>query len=316
MTEVLISGIVQETELIRRIELRREDGQPLPPFTAGAHIDVHLPNGLVRQYSLSNSPRSTQFYELGIRREALSRGGSDWIHTARPGERVRISAPRNLFPLADNARRHLLFAAGIGITPIMSMVRSLQAVGGDFEIFYSVQSRKDAAFLFDLEALKLGAKFKFLADGRHAAMATINAAISHPVTETHLYVCGPRSYVDTILCEARQKGWSEKQLHTEAFAPSSSTALSTDNAFTVLLKRSGRRITVTADMTVAKALELQGVALPVSCEQGICGTCLTRVLSGVPEHRDQYLTDEERGLNDQFTPCCSRSQTPELILDL
>ncbi len=316
MIEVVVAEIVKATPNICLISLTAADGGPLPPFQAGAHIDVHLPNGLVRQYSLTGRPGDVRRYQLGVLKQPHSRGGSQWLHdTMKENDRLRISAPRNLFPLIESVRRHILFAGGIGITPIVSMARHLSAIGADFEVNYSVRSLAEAAFVEELAAIAPNGQMRLLAQGRNAALNECFRALALPNPDVHVYVCGPDGYIRAVLELARRQGWPQAQLHTETFG-AASTPTAGNLAFTVHLARSGVRIRVAEDQTVVRALEKHGVQIPVSCEQGICGTCLTQVISGTPDHRDQYLTDEERTANDQFTPCCSRAFSPELVLDL
>jgi len=315
MIEVVVSDIVQETSDIRRITLATSTGAALPAFEAGAHIDLHLPNGMIRQYSLVNPPGEPDTYQLGVLKEKSSRGGSAWIHeTLAKADRLHVSEPRNLFPVVKTARRHILFAGGIGITPILSIARHLSALGADFAVYYSVRNKDEAAFYQDLLALSDCARL--LADGRDAAQTVLLKALSNPSDDTHLYVCGPMGYVEAIRNVARLKEWPDSHFHTEAFCASPLPSDAVDRAFTIRLGRSGVTIPVGEGQTVLRALRAHGFDVPFSCEQGICGTCLTKVISGVPDHRDQYLTDEERAANDQFMPCCSRSKTPELVLDL
>lgn len=315
MIEVVVSDIIDETPDIRRITLATPDGVALPVFEAGAHIDLHLPNGMIRQYSLLNPPGETDTYQLGILKEKSSRGGSAWIHqTLGKMDRLHVSTPRNLFPIVKTARRHILFAGGIGITPILSIARHLSALGADFAAYYSVRDRHEAAFYKDLAPL--GNRIRLLADGRDAAQTVLLEALSGPSDDTHLYVCGPSGYIQAIWNLARLQEWPDSHFHTEAFCASPLPSDTTDHAFTIHLGRSGVTIPVGEGQTVIRALQEHGFDIPFSCEQGICGTCLTKVISGVPDHRDQYLTDEERDANDQFMPCCSRSKSPELVLDL
>lgn len=317
MIEVVVTQIDQVTPTIRRISLAALEGDPLPPFQAGAHIDVHLPNGLTRQYSLTGQPGDTDLYHLGILKDAASRGGSQWLHDhLTVGDQMRISPPRNLFPLNLEAQRHLLFAGGIGITPLMSMARYLSAIGADFELTYCVRSLAEAAFVEDLTGLVPTGRLHLMTQGRDLARNQCLAALAVPRPDSHIYVCGPQGYIQTLLDLARQQGWRDDQLHTESFGASAPPTAEGNSAFEVYLARSDATITVAPHQTVVRALEQHGFDIPVSCEQGICGTCLTRVMAGIPDHRDQYLTDEERDANDQFTPCCSRARSARLVLDL
>lgn len=317
MIEVVVREVTQETPDVRRITLSHPDGALLPPFEAGAHIDVHLPNGMVRQYSLISDPVRSDAYQLGVLKEKGSRGGSQWLHeTLATNDRLRVSPPRNLFPLIQPARRHILFAGGIGITPILSMVRHLAAKREDFEVYYSVRNGLDAAFYDDLASLAPKERVRLITGGREAARSIFLDALRAPSGGTHLYVCGPSGYIQAVFEIARQQGWPETQMHAEAFGALVSSHDEADEAFSVQLARTGKTIQVAENQTVLRALAAYGIEIPFSCEQGVCGTCLTGVIAGVPDHRDQYLTDEERDANDQFTPCCSRAKSPQLILDL
>lgn len=306
-----------ETDAICRLELVADGTQPLPPFTAGAHIDLRLPGGLVRQYSLSNAPSEAGRYVLGVLREPASRGGSAAVHQAlAEGDVIEISAPRNHFALADGAEQHLLLAGGIGITPLLSMAQHLAAGGQRFALHYCTRSRSHTAFLQALSAPALAPQVHHhFDDGDAAQKLDLAALLAQPKGGVHLYVCGPKGFMDWVLATARQAGWPEAQLHYEFFA-GEAVDLSNAGSFQVKLASSGRVIEVKQDQTVVQALAACGIDVPVSCEQGVCGTCLTRVLEGTPEHKDMYLTEEEQALNDQFTPCCSRALTPLLVLDL
>jgi len=315
LLSVRVARKTMETDAICRLELVAEGAQPLPAFTAGAHIDVHAPGGFVRQYSLSNDPAETGSYVIGVLREPASRGGSMAMHDAvAEGERLQISAPRNHFELAQPAQQHLLFAGGIGITPMLSMARHLAGGGQHFKLHYCTRSRAHTAFVDALAAAQLAPHVAhYFADG---GQALDPVAAFGPVREgVHIYTCGPRGFMDWVLDSARQAGWPQAQLHYEFFA-GEAVDLSDAGSFAVKIASTGQVIPISADQTVTQALALCGIEIQTSCEQGVCGTCLTRVLEGVPEHKDMYLTEEEQALNDQFTPCCSRSRSPLLVLDL
>ncbi len=315
--QVRVARKSAETPEISRFELVAADGQALPAFTAGAHIDVHLPGGLVRQYSLSNDPREKERYVLGVLRDAASRGGSQAMHDGvHEGMLLTISAPKNHFELAADASEHLLFAGGIGITPILSMARQSQAAGTPFTLHYCTRSAAATAFAADLALPELAAHLaQHFSDGANAPALDLPRTLGAPRAGVHISVCGPKGFIDWVLATARAAGWPEAQLHCEFFA-GEAVDLSDAHSFHVKIASSGQRIAVTQDQTVVQALALCGIEIQTSCEQGVCGTCLTRVLAGLPEHKDMYLTEEEQALNDQFLPCCSRSRTPELVLDL
>jgi vanillate O-demethylase ferredoxin subunit len=310
---VRVARKTREAESICSYELVPVDGAALPPFTAGAHIDVHLPNGLVRQYSLCNAPGETLRYLIAVLRDAASRGGSQSMHDdVVVGTTLTVSAPKNHFPLVA-AERTLLMAGGIGVTPILAMADTLAGAGAAFEMHYCVRAPERAAFLERIRT----AGFAGQVHVHYDADQTLDLAglLAAPEPGTHLYVCGPQGFIDHVLDNAKARGWSAGQMHVEYFG---AAAVDTggDLAFDVRVASTGKVMTIPAGRTVLKVLAEQGVDIPYSCEEGVCGTCLTRVLDGVPDHRDLYLTDEERAANDQFTPCCSRAKTPLLVLDL
>jgi len=302
------------------LDLLPVNGRALPPFDAGAHIDVELRPGLVRQYSLCNDPQETHRYQIGVLRDPNSRGGSAAVHDElAEGQVIRIGAPRNRFALVP-AQRSLLFAGGIGITPILCMAERLARDGAAFEMHYCTRSAKHTAFAARIAAARYAAQVALHHDdGPAEQRLDLQRALPAPHAQTHLYVCGPRGFIDWVCDAARRAGWADAQIHFENFAGADAPRAhdgAQDSAFDVRLARSGRTIPVPPGRSVAAALHAHGVELPVSCEQGVCGTCLTRVLAGEPEHRDHYLTDEERCRNDQFLPCCSRSRSACLVLDL
>lgn len=314
MIEVIVARKQAEAEGICSFELCREDGQPLPPFSAGAHIDVHLGSGLVRQYSLCNSAEENHRYQIAVLREPASRGGSERMHAAiQEGDRLAISEPRNLFPLAPSAKHSLLFAGGIGITPILCMAERLSHAGEPFTLYYSVRSRDRAAFAERLANSPFAGQVQLCFDDEQPLDA--QAALANPGAGTHLYVCGPGGYMGFILDSARAQGWPEERLHREYFS-ASPEASAPGEAFEIEIASSGEVLRVEAHQTIIDVLYDAGIEVPVSCEQGVCGTCVTRILDGTPEHRDSFLTETQRAANDQFTPCCSRAKSPRLILDL
>lgn len=297
-------------------DLTNLDGTPMPAFAAGAHIDIHLQDGIIRQYSLCNRPADRNCYRVAVLREANSRGGSIAMHALAQGSLLEISEPKNHFPLAEAATHSILLAGGIGVTPILSMAEHLAAVGATFELHYCTRDPSRAAFLDQLTDERFGKRthLYFDSDGE-ARRVDLGALVAAPEPGKHLYVCGPSGFIEAALQAARAAGWADRNVHREYFAASLQPQRA-DAAFRVELARDGRLIEVAADETVVAALAKAGIEVPTSCEQGVCGTCLTRVLSGEPDHRDMYLTDDERSANDRFMPCCSRSVSPLLVLDL
>lgn len=319
MIDVRVAARRDAATDICSFELVPLDGRPLPRFTAGAHIDVHTPAGLVRQYSLSNDPRETSRYVIGVLKDSASRGGSiSMHHDVREGQILRISAPRNHFALIEGNHRTLLLAGGIGITPLLSMVEHLKGKNADFALHYCTRSVERTAFRDRLAALDVSERIGFHHDDGDASQKLDLAQLldAQPVG-THLYVCGPAGFIAFVLETARSRDWPADRLHSESFgAPISAAGAEANAPFEIVLARSGRIVPVQADQTVARALTEAGVELPLSCEQGVCGTCLTKVLDGEPDHRDAFLTDEEHARNDVFTPCCSRAKSARLVIDL
>jgi len=312
---VRVARRVEEAEGICSFELVAQDAAALPAFSAGAHIDVHVAPGLIRQYSLSNDPTERHRYRIAVLREPTSRGGSAGMHDqVQAGDVLRVSSPRNHFPLAE-APRSLLLAGGIGVTPILAMARTLHAKGKPFEMHYCGRSARRMAFLEEIESSGFSSCVALHADDVPTQKFDVQRVLANPREDTQLYVCGPTGFMDHVLETAKRQGWCETQLHREYFA-GKETALATDGSFEIRLASNGLSCQVPAGKTVIEVLAAHGVEVPTSCEAGVCGTCLTRVLDGAPDHRDTFLTDAERAANDQFTPCCSRALSPLLVLDL
>ncbi|AMO24629.1 PDR/VanB family oxidoreductase [Ramlibacter solisilvae] len=314
--EVKVLRKAPEAEGIASYELARPDGRPLPAFSAGSHVDVHLPGGITRQYSLCNRHAEAQVYRIAVLRDANSRGGSAAMHERiHEGDLLQISEPRNHFPLV-HAVRTVLLAGGIGITPLLCMAHRLQAVGADFELHYCTRSQARTAFAAEIAASPFASRVRFhFDDGPPAQKLDLAQAIGRTDAQTHLYVCGPAGFIQHVTEGARQLGWPGAQVHVEYFAGAAQDN-SGDRAFEVKIASSGQLVRVAPQQTVVQALAEAGLQVLTSCEQGVCGTCITRVLEGECDHRDMYFTDEEKARHDQFTPCCSRARSPVLVLDL
>lgn len=309
---------LHEAEDICRIVLDDPNGRPVPPFKAGAHVDVHLPSGLIRQYSLCNSPHESDRYILAVLREPQSRGGSVEIHDRiREGDLLPMSAPRNRFPLLEGTHHSVLLAGGIGITPILAMAEELFAKGESFELHYCCRTPARMAFRQQLitapYAFRVHPHFD---NGPTEQRFDIIKTLASSPQGCHLYVCGPSGFINHVLNAAAIAGWDTDRLHFERFTGSASAAPQGNTAFDVWIASSGAVIHVAADATVVAALNAAGVVVPISCEQGVCGTCLTRVIEGDVDHRDHYLTELEKALNDRILPCCSRAKSSHLVLDL
>jgi vanillate O-demethylase ferredoxin subunit len=317
MLQVNVIRKKSEATGICSFELVPAEGGPLPVFRAGAHIDVHTPNGLIRQYSLCNDPAERDRYVISVLCDSNSRGGSKAMHgQVQQGQLLTISEPRNLFPLAEEATRHLLFGGGIGITPILAMAYELHNKGADFELHYCFRSEDRAAFRSDLLSAPFSSRVKFHDDsGAQDQKLDAPALLAHPDGNTHLYVCGPSGFMNYVLDCALEAHWAPQCVHREFFA-AEKIDTSADTSFEVELVNTGKIFQIPSDRTVFEVLDEAGIQIESSCEQGVCGTCVTRVIQGIPDHRDQFFTAEEHAANDQFTPCCSRARTARLVLDI
>tara|TARA_R110000868_G_scaffold214852_1_gene464964 strand:+ start:13222 stop:14208 length:987 start_codon:yes stop_codon:yes gene_type:complete len=323
MFDVVVCKKKQEAENIYSFELKLPEQGCLPEFQAGAHIDVEVRPGLIRQYSLCNPAGKTDRYLIAVLNDPASRGGSvGMIEQVLEGQTIRISKPRNLFPLDENTGFTLLLAGGVGITPIIAMAEQLQQLGRDFELHYCGRSRTSMAFIDRLRHSPFAAKvILHCDDGDAKQKLNLDTVFGATPEDSHLYICGPVGFMDYVLGQATDSGWPEARLHREYFsAPDVASADTADDeeaeSFTLRLARSGKELKVAADQSVANVLLDNGIEVPISCEQGICGTCLTPVLEGIPDHRDYFMTAKEHALNNQFTPCCSRSKSSVLVIDL
>lgn len=298
---------------IRRIVLQDLDGWELPPFSAGAHIEVQLPSGGVRQYSLAGDPAVRDRYELAILKEQEGRGGSAAMHErVEPGDVVYASLPRNHFPLDASSDRALLLAGGIGITPLRSMTFELQRVGKPFELWYCATDEDSAAYVADLKQRIPPGQLHFVFDGRSAQRRLdVATLLREPRPGTTLYVCGPAA----LLHAAREATlhWPREAVRFEAFAPAQSDDLITGEAFEVRLERSGRTVPVRQGQSILQALREHDVEVPASCEAGVCRSCQTNYLAGTPVHRDLVLSPQER--QSAMLICVSGCSSERLVLD-
>jgi vanillate O-demethylase ferredoxin subunit len=316
LLSVKIARRTKEALDIVGLEFLPTDLDLLPAFTAGAHIDIHVKSGVVRQYSLCNDPSETNRYQIAVLRDPQSRGGSVAVHDElQEGQVVQISAPRNHFELGNHTHT-LLFAGGIGVTPILCMAEALTARDSDFTMHYGARSMDRAAFLNRMAGSSFADRVHLHYDnGPQEQKLDLAKVIGEAPADTHLYVCGPSGFIDAVKNAAANAGWTADRVHYEYFG-AAPLDTSNDGSFEVKLARTGSTIRVENDQTVLQALTANGIKIETSCEQGVCGCCLTTVLAGQVDHRDHYLTDEEKAANDQMLVCCSRSKSPTLVLDL
>jgi len=297
-------------EDIHLFELRDPAGAELPVFFAGAHVSVRVPSGLVRKYSLCNDPSERDRYVIAVKREPDGRGGSEsLIRDVAAGGELPVSAPVNNFALTTSNGGYLLVAGGIGITPIMAMIRELQATGGRFKLYYCTRSAAATAFRDELSAPEWRGKVTIHHDGGDLAQALDLWPIVEKPQGRHLYCCGPRGLMQAV--RDMTGHWSPSAVHFESFTDAAPRP--DDRPFTVRLARSGRSIAVPVGVTILEALRAGGLDVPSSCESGTCGTCRTGLIAGEADHRDLVLADDERARN--IMVCVSRARSDELVID-
>ncbi|WP_033575827.1 PDR/VanB family oxidoreductase [Dickeya chrysanthemi] len=317
---VVVDALSRQGEGNLALRLTAADEQPLPAFEAGAHVDLHLPNGLTRPYSLAGDPSDRSHYLLCVRHDAASRGGSRYVHTAlRVGQRLMISAQRNAFALQP-ACGYLLLAGGIGITPLLAMAHALDQTGLPFELHYFVRHRRELAFREQLSrGFRHGRCRIGCADEGGSPRNQLPDSLRDGAEGRRLYLCGPAGFMAHVTRSALAHHWPASAIHTEAFgAPVPVSRGDTDQqAFTVELASSGRVFTVPPEKTIAGVLQEHEVAVPLSCEMGMCGACLTPVCAGTPDHRDSVQSEAEKNApHQQIALCCSRSRSAHLVIGL
>lgn len=319
MSEALrlkVRAIAELTPRIRSFEfVPLQRGEELPAFTAGAHLTVHLPSGLERQYSLCNDPAERHRYVIAVQREEAGRGGSaEMFATVHVGDVLVVGPPRNLFPLHDAGEEAaVLVAGGIGVTPILAMARHLAAARRPFSVLYLARDPEAMAFAEEFEALAAtGVPVTLHHDGGDPARAFDLAAFLAALPEpAHVYCCGPTGLMAAVAALGAGRG---ERMHFEHFSNADAGARSGDRPFVVTLARSGRDIAIPADRSILDTLLEAGLDIDYSCTEGTCGTCITRLLSGEPDHRDRVLLPDER--RDHVVICCSRARSDRLVLDL
>lgn len=309
-----VDAIRRIAETIWAVDLVSADSSPLPAFTAGAHINLKLPGDLSRSYSLTNGPETRDRYSIAVNRDAASRGGSAYIaEKLRVGDVLAVDPPHNTFPLVEDAEATAFFAGGIGITPILAMIRRLEALGRPWKLFYAARSRASAAFVNELEALEARSPGRVLLhfDTEAGRVMPLLKLASGVPKVAHVYCCGPGKMIEVFKASA---GWRpEDNVHVEHFA---GTSARPTTAFDVVLKRQGKQFHVPVGETILGVLLANGCHVAHSCREGVCGSCETRVLEGIPEHMDNVLSPRERASNSLIMVCCSGARTGKLVLDL
>jgi ferredoxin-NADP reductase/nitrite reductase/ring-hydroxylating ferredoxin subunit len=310
---VLVQRKFQTATGVAAFELAPIEGV-LPTFQPGAHIDVHLPNGLVRQYSITNGAGESLYYRIGVKLEPDSSGGSTCLHeSVREGDVLAISEPRNNFPLRRDSNRTILLAGGIGITPLLAMAQTLDRMSLDFELHCFAQSDDHIAFADVVDGLGQSV-VRHLGLSPDETVAEIRRLVVGYETFANLYVCGPGPMLEAVRREASAAGWPDDAVHFEYFK--NTNEIDDSSTFEVALARSAMTVTVPAGATILEVLRGHGVIMPSSCEQGACGTCVATVLEGEPDHQDVYLNDSEHRAGDRIMTCVSRAASARLVLDL
>ncbi|NUP14525.1 MAG: oxidoreductase [Streptomyces sp.] len=303
--DVVADGVVSLT-------LDHPDGMRLPDWTPGAHIDLVLPNGSTRQYSLCGDRWDPYTYSIAVLRQPAGRGGSVYVHDRLTvGDRVGVGGAHNHFPLVP-AGRYLFIAGGIGITPLLPMIRQAEVVGADWQLLYGGRTRASMAFHSDL-ADAYGERVH-VSPQDECGLLDLATWLGEPLPGTRIYCCGPAPLLAAV--DKASAHWPDHSLRTERFTAAGQSEPVRSTPFEVELRRTGRTVTVTPDVSVLHALRTVGAEVLSSCEQGTCGTCLVPVLDGTPEHRDAVLAEHERRAGDCMMPCVSRSHSDRLVLDL
>jgi phthalate 4,5-dioxygenase reductase subunit len=314
----LITVTVARTEPaadgIQLFELRHPEGGELPDFTPGSHLSVRVPSGSMRNYSIASDPSETGHYIIAVKREEAGRGGSiSLIEGIKAGDTLQVSPPRNLFELQTGAPSYIFVAGGIGITPILSMIKWVRAnTTKPFKLYYLTRSPAGTAFLPELSDPALKGKVTIHHDQGDPDRAFDLWPVFENPTKAHIYCCGPRPLMDAV--RDMTGHWPTSQVHFEDFGSDLVRPRADDVPFTVKLARNGATLEIPVGTTIMEVMRVHGLRVPSSCESGTCGTCKTRLLEGEPDHRDMVLTEAERAGN--IIVCVSRAKSPEIVLDV
>jgi tetrachlorobenzoquinone reductase len=307
-----IEDVARDTKIFT---FQRVDGGKLPAYKPGAHIDLHLPNDMLRQFSLTLPASDPDSYTVGVKRDENSRGGSRYIiEQMKVGDQIKISAPRNNFPLVEGADHVVLVAGGIGITPIWCMAQELEAQGRSWKIHYACRSQADMAFLSDLKKLNPERVHLHFDDEAGGKVLDLAAAIAEAPANAHFYCCGPNPMLKAF--EAAAASRPRANVHIEYFTAKEEASANELGGFWVELTRSGEEYFIPPGKKVLEVLFDAGVDVDYSCELGICGACETRVISGTPIHHDSVLSEEEQASNEKVMICCCGCATERLVLDM
>lgn len=307
-----------ESATVIGLELTGKDNDQFPAIQPGSHIEIVIENqkNQLRQYSLINAPHESTSYLLGIKLEPLSRGGSKWMHDLNIGDVVYGKSIKNLFSLNQAANKSILIAGGIGITPTLSMAQFLYQENKSFELHYFVHSEEDICFINKLKNIDIEKNVFIYSGLDHVDIALkLRNITSEPNLDTHVYCCGPSGLMNLVE-DLTIKNWPIDNVHFERFKSDQLTAQPDDLSFTVITQKTGFECVVLPNQSIVEALSNIGCEIETSCEQGVCGSCMTNVISGKPDHRDVFLTKSEKASNEHILPCVSRCKSPVLVLDI
>lgn len=302
--------ITWEAPGVLSLDFVAPDGGELPPFAPGAHVDLHLPDGTMRQYSLCGDPADRRTYRVGVREVEGGRVSQAIHRDLRPGALMQVGVPRNTFPLVA-AREYLFIAGGIGITPLLPMMRAAGAQGVPWTLLFCTRRAADAPFLAEAAALG-GTVVVHAAD--NGTRLDVTARLRTAPQGTVLYCCGPAALMTAV--EQATAGWPEGSVHFEWFSARGSLGTEGANGFQLVCAQSGMTLMVGADQSVLEVLNAAGIDVPCSCEQGVCGTCEVQILEGAADHRDSILSAGERAANKSMMTCVSRASGSRLVLDI
>ncbi|EKS31088.1 PDR/VanB family oxidoreductase [Afipia felis] len=309
-----VENIREETSEVKSFRLAPTSSDALPIFEPGSHISIHLAGNIIRQYSITNGPDHVDHYAIAVKREPASRGGSIAMHALKLGDEVTVDPPRNNFPMSQSDGKCIFLGGGIGITPLLSMARHLSKLNRNFELHLFARSSDLVPFKNELESqleatLHLGLVPPKLNE-------TIANLLSNRDANTQVYICGPGPFMELSRQSAEDAGWEDSRIHLEYFSVATDESLTSGDSFDVELRRSGVTLHVNSDQTITEVMQGAGLEIPTSCEQGVCGTCVTRVLEGRVDHRDHYFSEAERRSGEFMTPCVSRALGKKIVLDI
>lgn len=313
MFPAVVTAVEQLTPLIKRFTFKRKDGLDFPKFTGGSHIIVKMNEKLSNAYSLMGNAKDLSSYQVCVRKDVEGKGGSVFMHEHCVDDfNLEISAPKNLFKLAETGEKHILIAGGIGITPFLPQMDELRERGADYELHYAFRSPEHAALLDELKQSEHSDRVFAYIDSEGKKL-DLNSLLANQAQGTHVYVCGPKPMIDAVINTCNRNHYRDEYIHWEQFT---SNAPENGEAFTVILAKSNQRIEVMADQTILQAIESLNIDVECLCREGVCGTCETAILQGEAEHFDQYLDDDEKASQQSMMICVSRAKGKEITLDL